>query len=244
MWVAADQVFNQIGKARHMFGGDIEVPFVLRTKVAMGSGYGSQHSMDPAGIFATSPGWRIIAPSTPFDYIGLMNAALALKDPVLVIEHVDLYASSGMAPVEDLDYQIPFGKAAIRRSGKEVTVLTYLSMVAHALEAAEQSGIDAEVVDLRWLDRASLDWETIEASIRKTNNVLIVEQGSVGTSYGGWLADEIQRRCFDWLDQPVQRVTGSEASPSISKVLERAACARTEEVVVGLHRIMRDKGAA
>ncbi|MOA28143.1 pyruvate dehydrogenase subunit beta [compost metagenome] len=74
--------------------------------------------------------------------------------------------------------------------------------------------------------------------------MLIVEQGSVGTSYGGWLADEIQRRCFDWLDQPVQRVTGSEASPSISKVLERAACARTEEVVVGLHRIMRDKGAA
>ncbi|SDO44863.1 alpha-ketoacid dehydrogenase subunit alpha/beta [Pseudomonas jinjuensis] len=244
MWVAADQVFNQIGKARHMFGGDIEVPFVLRTKVAMGSGYGSQHSMDPAGIFATSPGWRIVAPSTPFDYIGLMNAALALKDPVLVIEHVDLYASSGMAPVEDLDYQIPFGKAAIRRSGKEVTVLTYLTMVAHALEAAEHSGIDAEVVDLRWLDRASLDWETIEASIRKTNNVLIVEQGSVGTSYGGWLADEIQRRCFDWLDQPVQRVTGSEASPSISRVLERAACARTEEVVVGLHRIMRDKSAA
>lgn len=244
MWVAADQVFNQIGKARHMFGGDIEVPFVLRTKVAMGTGYGSQHSMDPAGIFATSPGWRIVAPSTPFDYVGLMNAALALKDPVLVIEHVDLYNASGIAPVDDFDYQTPFGKAAIRRSGSEVTVLTYLSMVAHSLEAVDQTGIDAEVVDLRWLDRASLDWDTIEASIRKTNNVLIVEQGAVGTSYGGWLADEIQRRCFDWLDQPVQRVSGSEASPSISKVLERAAAARTEEVVAGLQQIMRDKGAA
>ncbi|WP_034294824.1 thiamine pyrophosphate-dependent enzyme [Herbaspirillum sp. RV1423] len=244
MWVAADQVFNQIGKARHMFGGDIDVPFVLRTKVAMGTGYGSQHSMDPAGIFATSPGWRIVAPSTPFDYVGLMNAALALKDPVLVIEHVDLYNSSGIAPVDDFDYQIPFGKAAIRRAGSEVTVLTYLSMVAHSLEAAEQTGIDAEVVDLRWLDRASIDWDTIEASIRKTNNVLIVEQGAVGTSYGGWLADEIQRRYFDWLDQPVQRVSGSEASPSISKVLERAAAARTEEVVAGLRLVMRDKGAA
>ena len=77
MWVAADQVFNQIGKARHMFGGDIDVPFVLRTKVAMGTGYGSQHSMDPAGIFATAPGWRIVAPSTPYDYVGLMNTALA-----------------------------------------------------------------------------------------------------------------------------------------------------------------------
>lgn len=243
MWVAADQVFNQIGKARHMFGGDINMPLVLRSKVAMGSGYGSQHLMDPAGIFATSPGWRIVAPSTPFDYIGLMNAALTLQDPVLVIEHVDLYASSGLAPVDDLDYQIPFGKAAVRRSGKAMTVLTYLSMVAHSLEAVEQTGVDAEVIDLRWLDRASIDWDTIGASIQKTNNVLIVEQGAQGTSYGGWLSDEIQRRYFDWLDQPVQRVTGGEASPSISKVLERAACARTEEVVIGLQECMRAQGA-
>jgi 2-oxoisovalerate dehydrogenase E1 component len=244
MWVAADQIFNQIGKARHMFGGDIDMPFVLRTKVAMGTGYGSQHSMDPAGIFATSPGWRIVAPSTPFDYVGLMNAALALKDPVLVIEHVDLYGSSGNAPVEDFDYQTPFGRAAVRRAGKELTVLTYLSMVAHSLQAVQQTGVDAEVVDLRWLDRASLDWETIGASIRKTNNVLIVEQGAQGTSYGAWLADEIQRRFFDWLDQPVQRVTGGEASPSISKILERAATARTEETVAGLQRVMHDKGLA
>ncbi|WP_237173218.1 alpha-ketoacid dehydrogenase subunit alpha/beta [Paracandidimonas lactea] len=243
MWVAADQVFNQIGKARHMFGGDIEMPLVLRSKVAMGTGYGSQHSMDPVGVFATSPGWRIVAPSTPFDYIGLLNAALALKDPVLVIEHVDLYASSGMAPVDDLDYQIPFGKAAVRRSGSDVTILTYLSMVAHSLEAIEQTGVDAEVIDLRWLDRASIDWDTIGASIQKTNNVLIVEQGAQGTSYGGWLSDEIQRRFFDWLDQPVQRVTGGEASPSISKVLERAACARTEEVVAALQACMRAQGA-
>ncbi|REE07112.1 pyruvate/2-oxoglutarate/acetoin dehydrogenase E1 component [Paraburkholderia sp. BL27I4N3] len=242
MWVAADQVFNQIGKARHMFGGDNSVPLVLRTKVAMGTGYGSQHSMDPAGIFATAPGWRIVAPSTPFDYVGLMNAALACKDPVLVIEHVDLYASSGDAPVDDFDYQLPFGKAAIRRAGSELTVLTYLSMVAHSLEAVEQTGIDAEVVDLRWLDKASIDWNAIESSIRKTNNVLIVEQGARGTSYGAWLADEIQRRYFDWLDQPVQRVTGGEASPSISKVLERAAIARTEEVVDGLRQAMREKG--
>ena len=109
-WVAADRVFNQIGKARHMFGGDIDVPFVLRTKVAMGTGYGSQHSMDPAGIFATAPGWRIVAPSTPYDYVGLMNTALASKDPVLVIEHVDLYGSSGEVPAGDLDYAIPFAR--------------------------------------------------------------------------------------------------------------------------------------
>lgn len=244
MWVAADQVFNQIGKARHMFGGQSDVPLVLRTKVAMGTGYGSQHSMDPAGIFATSPGWRIVAPSTPFDYVGLMNTALACKDPVLVIEHVDLYNATGVGPVEDFDYHLPVGKAAVRRCGAELTVLTYLSMVGHTLEAVEQTGIDAEVIDLRWLDRASLDWDTIGQSIRKTNNVLIAEQGARGTSYGGWLADEIQRRFFDWLDQPVQRVSGAEAAPSISRVLERAAAARTEEVAEGLRQAMRDKGAA
>ncbi len=118
MWVAADQVFNQIGKARHMFGGVNPVPLVLRTKVAMGSGYGSQHLMDPAGIFATSPGWRIIAPSTAADYVGLMNAALALEDPVLVIEHVDLYGRADEIPEGDLDYQLPFGKAALPPRGR------------------------------------------------------------------------------------------------------------------------------
>lgn len=244
MWVAADQVFNQIGKARHMFGGVNPVPLVMRTKVAMGSGYGSQHLMDPAGIFATSPGWRIVAPSTAADYIGLMNTALALEDPVLVIEHIDLYGRADEIPDGDLDYQLPFGKAALRREGSDATVISYLSMVHHALEAVEQTGLDADVIDLRWLDRASLDWETIEASVKKTNAVLIVEQGAQGTSYGGWLADEIQRRLFDWLDQPVQRVTGSEASPSISKVLERAAIARTEEVVAGIERVREGMGGA
>ncbi|MCW2840182.1 MAG: transporter [Aeromicrobium sp.] len=243
LWVAADQVFNQIGKARHMFGGTGAVPLVLRTKVAAGTGYGSQHSMDPAGVFATAVGWRIVAPSTPFDYIGLMNTALALDDPVLVLEHVDLYATTGDTPTDDLDYQLPFGKAAIRREGNDVTILTYLTMVQHSLDAAEQTGVDAEVIDLRWLDRASLDWETVGESIRKTNSVLIVEQGALGTSYGGWLSDEIQRRFFDWLDQPVERVTGSEASPTISKVLERAAIAGAEETVEGLSRIAKGFGA-
>lgn len=242
MWVAADQVFNQIGKARHMFGADIDVPLVLRTKIAMGTGYGSQHSLDPAGVFATSPGWRIVAPATPFDYVGLMNAALRCNDPVLVIEHVDLYQSTGPAPAEDLDFIIPIGKARLVRPGTQLTLLTYSAMVHRSVEAVERLGLDVEIVDLRSLDRASLDWETIETSIRKTNNVLIVEQGAIGTSYGGFLADEIQRRLMDWLDQPVQRVHGAEAAPTISKVLERAAVAGAEEVMRGLADCMAAKG--
>ena len=242
LWVAADQVFNQIGKARHMFGGQSAVPLVLRTKVALGSGYGSQHSMDPAGIFATAPGWRIMAASTPHDYIGMMNTALSLDDPVVMIEHVDVYGMKGAIPEGDLDYHIPFGTARIAREGSELTILTYLSMVHHSLEAVDATGVDAEVVDLRFLDAASIDWDTITESVKKTNNVLIVEQGARGTSYGVWLADEIQRRLFDHLDQPVQRVTGQEASPSISKVLERAAHARTEEVIEGITAAQRNRG--
>jgi 2-oxoisovalerate dehydrogenase E1 component len=238
IWVAADQLFNQIAKARHMFGGDDPVPLVLRIKVAMGTGYGSQHSMDPAGIFATSPGWRIVAPSTPFDYVGLMNTALRCDDPVVVLEHVDLYTSTGEGAPDRWDYCLPVGKACVRRPGTAVTVLSYLAMTNEVLVAIEETAIDAEVIDLRWLDRASLDWGTIGASIRKTNRVFIAEQGPVGTSYGGWLADEIQRRFFDWLDAPVERVTGGEASPSISQVLERAAIAGRDEVAAGLRRIV------
>jgi 2-oxoisovalerate dehydrogenase E1 component len=238
MWVAADQLFNQIAKARHMYGGEHGVPLVLRSKVAMGTGYGSQHSMDPAGIFATSPGWRIVAPSTPYDYVGLMNTALRCQDPVVVLEHVDLYNSSGPGPVDDLDFCLPVGKAAVRREGSDVTVLSYLAMVPKVLEAVEQHGrVDAEVIDLRWLDRASVDWDAIEASITKTSKVLIAEQGAIGTSYGAWLADEIHRRFVYLLDAPVHRVTGGEASPSISKVLEAAAIAGQAEVVAGLTEI-------
>jgi 2-oxoisovalerate dehydrogenase E1 component len=238
MWVAADQLFNQVAKARHMFGGHSAVPFVLRSKLAAGTGYGSQHSMDPAGILTTAPGLRVAAPSNPFDYVGLMNTALACDDPVVVLEHVDLYASTGPGPATDLDYRIPVGRAALRREGGDLTVISYLSMVGHCLEALDQvPEVAADLIDLRWLDAASLDWETIEASVRKTNRVLIAEQGASGTSYGGRLADEIQRRLFDWLDAPVERVHGGEASPSISRVLERAAVARTEEVVTALRRI-------
>ena len=148
--------------------------------------------------------------------------------------------SIGEGPTEDFDYVLPVGQAAVRRPGSDLTVLTYLAMTNYVLQAVADNGsVDAEVIDLRWLDRASIDWATIGESIKKTNNVLIAEQGALGTSYGGWLADEIQRRFFDYLDQPVQRVTGGEASPSISRILERAAIAKDAEVALVLDDIVR-----
>lgn len=243
MWVAADQVFNQIGKARHMFGGTRGVPLVLRSKCALGAGYGSQHSMDPAGVYAAHPGWRIVAPSNAFDYVGLMNAALALDDPVLVIEHVDLYEKPDRLPEGDLDYIIAPGTAKIRRSGSQLTILAYLNLVQPALAAVEAEGIDAEVIDLRWLDIASMDWETIGTSIKKTNNVLLVEQGSPGPGYTGRIAAEIGERYFDYLDQPVQRVYGAQSTPTISKVLERAALADEPEIRAGIARVRANLGS-
>ena len=242
--VAADQLFNQIAKARHMFGGDTRMPLVLRSKCAIGTGYGSQHSMDPAGLYSNWPGWRIVAPSTPFDYVGLMNSALLCEDPVLVIEHVGLYGATGPGPVDDLDYHIPLGKAKVVRPGNAFTVLTYLAMTPQAVEAADQMGLDAEVIDLRSLDRAGIDWETIGDSIKKTNNVVVLEQGPLTVSYGAMLTDELQRRFFDHLDQPVQRIHGGESSPSVSKVLERAAFVGPEEIRAGYARMMADMGYA
>jgi 2-oxoisovalerate dehydrogenase E1 component len=242
--VAADQLFNQIAKARHMFGGDTRMPIVIRTKIGLGTGYGSQHSMDPAGLFSQWPGWRIVAPSTPFDYVGLMNSALHCEDPVLMLEHVSLYNSTAPGPLEDFDYFIPLGKAKVVRPGTAFTVLTYSAMVPLAVQVAQQLGVDAEVIDLRSLDRAGLDWEVIGESVRKTNNVVVLEQGPLVASYGAMLTDEIGARYFDYLDQPVKRIHGGYSSPSVSKVLERATLVGEAEVRAGFAQMMKDAGMA
>lgn len=234
--VAADQLFNQVGKVSHMFNG-IPVPLVVRSRVSAGAGYGSQHSMDASPLFALYPGWRIVAPSTPFDYIGLMNSALRCTDPVLVVEHTDLYPSAGLVPVSDRDYCVPLGSAKVVRQGAACTVLSYLSMVRPCVAAAEETGVDAEVIDLRTLDPLGLDWETIETSVRKTNRLLIVEQTARGTSHGARIAKEAQLRLFDWLDHEIVHVTGTDSAPVVSKVLEQAALAGLDEVKAGLARV-------
>jgi 2-oxoisovalerate dehydrogenase E1 component len=244
LWVAADQLFNQIAKARYMFGGETPMPLVLRTKVAIGTGYGAQHSMDPTGIFATSVGWRIIAPATPFDYVGMMNSALACQDPVLVIEHVELYGAKGAAPVDDFDYFIPLGKAKVVRAGTALTILTYSAMVRKTVDAVNRADVDAEVIDLRTLDRAGIDWNTIGTSIHKTRNVLVVEQGNLGTSYGGLLTAEVSTRYFDCLQQPVQRLHGSDAWPGVSRPLEAAAAVRSSDIEAALRNISLVQGSA
>ncbi len=243
--VAADQLFNQIAKVRHMFGGGSKVPLIVRIRAAGGHGYGSQHSMDPSGLFALWPGWRVIAPTTPFDYIGLFNSAVLCDDPVVIVECQTLYQTEGPVPVDDLDYCIPFGSARIVRPGTACTILACGNMVPHCIEAVEKSGIDAEVIDPRTLDAASLDWRTIGASVERTNRLLIAEQTARGPSLGAGIVQEGQERLFDWLDHPILRVSGSQSAPVVSKVLEQAALAGVDEVVAGIHAVMgADRAAA
>ena len=236
--VAADQLFNQIAKMRHMFGGDYGVPVVVRARIAAGGGYGSQHSMDVSGLFALWPGWRIVAPTTPFDYIGLFNSAIRCDDPVVIIEPQALHQVSGLIPIDDLDYGIPFAKAKVVRPGTACTILSCANMVPVSVDAADQSGIDAEVIDLRTLDPLGLDWPTIAGSIKRTNRVIIVEQTARGPTIGARIVQEIQERLFDDLDHEILRVTGTDAAPVVSKVLESAALAGLDDVIAGLQQLM------
>lgn len=227
---AADQIGNGVGKVRHMFGDGFPVPVVMRVRVSPHTGYGSQHSADPSALFALFPGWRIFAPTNAFDYIGMMNAALRCNDPVLILEHTELYQREFEVPKGDRDYCIPFASARIVRPGAACTVLATSVMVHNAVKAADETGIDAEIIDLRNLDHFGIDWNLIGASIEKTGRVVIAEQAARSLSLGARWADEIQSRFFDYLDYEILRVTGSLSAPTVSAVLNRAALAGTEDV--------------
>jgi 2-oxoisovalerate dehydrogenase E1 component len=221
--VACDQLFNQIGKLRHMYGGQAQFPLVARTRVAIGQGYGGQHSMNPVGLFSLFSGWRIIAPSNAFDYIGLFNTAMRSNDPVLIIEHADLYEKKGRVLPDKLDYFTAYGKAKVVRSGQDITCLTYLTGVYDAVAAAEElsaEGLDVEVIDLRTLDYCGMDFDTIGRSIEKTGLVLILEQVPRSMGLAGRISDEIQERFYDFLDGPVAKITAPDVPPPVSRALE------------------------
>ncbi|WP_407976783.1 dehydrogenase E1 component subunit alpha/beta [Brucella pseudogrignonensis] len=239
-FVAADQIANGISKVRHMFGDGFPVPIVLRVRVSPHTGYGSQHSGDPSALFAMFPGWRVVSPTNAFDYVGLMNSALKSNDPVAIIEHVEFYQRESLVPKEDRDYCIPLGKARIVRSGSACTVLATSVMVQASVKAAEESGIDAEIIDMRSLDMTGIDWELIGQSIAKTNRVVIAEQVASGLSLGRHWAAEIQRRFFNDLDHEILHVTGSLSSPVVSLVLNKAALGSSEKVRAALEKIMRN----
>ncbi len=245
--VASDQLFNQIGKLRHMYGGQISFPVVVRTRVAIGQGYGGQHSMSPVGLFSLFSGWRVMAPSNAFDYIGLFNTAVRLNDPVLIIEHADLYDLEFEVPADNMDYYIPYGKAKVVRSGTDVTVLTYLTGVKNAVQAAEslaEQGISAEVIDLRTVDYNGLDYAVIGESVKKTGRVLIVEQSPRSMGLAGRISDEIQERYFEFLTTPVAKVAAADVPPPVSKALENFMIPSVELIKSRIAEVARAAFAA
>ena len=238
--VAADQIFNQIGKWRYMYGNQFDIPIVFRTKMAMGTGYGAQHSLDPAPLYNLFPGWRVVAPSNPADYIGLFNSALKCNDPVFIIEHAFLYEESGPVP-DDRDYFIELGKARVAREGSDITIVSYSFMTSKAIRAAkalEENGISAEIIDLRTVDYANIDYDTIASSVKKTGRVLICEEGLYCGGVGGHISHEIQSRFFDFLDGEIGRVAGVPIPVPVSRIQEARAIPSVDDVIAAVESML------
>lgn len=238
-FTAADQIAHGVGKVRHMFGSGFPVPVVMRVRVSPHTGYGSQHSADPSALFALFPGWRIFSPTTAFDYIGQLNTALTCDDPVAIIEHTEFYQREFDVPLGDRTFCIPFGRANVVRPGRACTVLATSVMVERAVKAADEAGIDAEVIDLRNLDHHGIDWDTIGRSVDKTGRVVIAEQTARSMSMGALWADGIQSRFFDSLDHEILRVTGGLAAPTVSAVLNKAALGSGDDIRRALETLCR-----
>lgn len=237
--VAADQLFNQIGKLRFMYGNAVKMPVVVRTRVAIGCGYGGQHSSDPVGLYSLFSGWRIVTPANAFDYIGLFNSAMRSEDPVLICEHHSLYPDKGEIPKGNLDYFIEFGKAKLIRPGNDVTVLCYSSTVSQVSQAAEDlqtRGISVEVIDLRTVSLPDIDYRTIGESLKKTGVLVVVEQAHTSGSIGSRITHECQKRFFDYLDGPMATVTGLDFPLPVSKRLESAMVPHIEEITRTIHK--------
>jgi acetoin:2,6-dichlorophenolindophenol oxidoreductase subunit beta len=238
--LAMDQLLNQAAKMRFMLGGAVSMPLVCRTPAGSGTGAAAQHSECLEAWFVHAPGIKVVAPSTPYDAKGLLISSIRDNNPVLFMEHKLLYRIKGEVPEES--YAIPFGKAEIRRAGKDLTLLTYSGMVSRALEAAEKlaaEGVEAEVIDLRTLK--PLDTETITASVIKTGRVLIVHEAPRTGGFGGELAALIaEGEAFDFLDAPIRRLAGRDIPIPYNRTLERATVPQVENIVETARSLYRE----
>lgn len=229
--LALDQIVNHMAAVRYMFGGQAKVPMVVRMPQGAGHQLAATHSHSFEAFFLHVPGLLVAAPTTPGDAKGLLKSAIRDDNPVVFIEHETLYGNVGEVP-EDVNHMVPFGQAAVRREGSDVTIIGISRMAVTALEAAETlagQGIDAEVIDPRTL--RPLDLDTILASVAKTNRAVVVEEGWPHGGVAANIAALIQEQAFDDLDAPVQRVSGADVPMPYSRPLEQAAFPHAENVV-------------
>ena len=193
-FVCADQIFNQVAKTRYIFGGQAKIPLVIRGQQGTGRGNAATHSQSVESIFMHIPGLKVVCPSTPAEAAGLLRTAIRDDNPVCFFEHKMLYATKGEVP-EDPDFMIPFGKADIKRAGTDVTIVTNLLYVKHALAAAEElakEGISAEVIDPRTL--VPFDYDTIVESVKKTGRLVVVHEAHQNNGWGAQVITETVSR--------------------------------------------------
>jgi pyruvate/2-oxoglutarate/acetoin dehydrogenase E1 component len=237
MMCAMDQLVNQAGKMKYMFGGKAVLPIVYRTMAGAGRANAAQHTQSLEAWFAHAPGMKVVMPSTAYDAKGLLKTAIRDDNPVVFIENKVLYATA-KEEVPDTDYVVPFGQAAIRRPGSDVTIVGLQRMVETALEAAEQlaaEGIEAEVIDPRTL--VPLDMETIAASVRKTHRVVVVHEAHERVGFGAELVAQIVTHAFDYLDAPPVRVANPNVPTPFSRSLEEASFPSTAQVVQAVRQL-------
>jgi pyruvate/2-oxoglutarate/acetoin dehydrogenase E1 component len=231
--LAMDQIVNHAAAIPYMFNGQVRVPMVIRMPGGGGHQLGPTHSHSFEALYLQIPGLLVACPSTPADAKGLLKAAIRDDNPVIFIEHETLYGARGEVPENGDDGLLHFGEAAVRREGGDVTIVGILRMVEAAEKAAKtlagEHEVEAEVIDPRTL--RPLDLDTILESVRKTNRAVVVEEGWPHGGAGANLAALIQEQAFDYLDAPVQRVTGADVPMPYSKRLEQAAIPHAEHVV-------------
>jgi pyruvate/2-oxoglutarate/acetoin dehydrogenase E1 component len=231
--VAMDQIVNNASKIRYMFGGQVAVPIVIRMPGGAGHQLGAQHSHSLEAWFTHVPGLKVACPSTPYDAKGLLKTAIRDDDPVIFLESEGLYAKKG--PVGGPDDLVPFGQAAVRRSGSHCTIIAVSRMVWIALAAAEQlaaDGIECEVIDPR--TTRPLDLGTIAASVRMTNHCVVVDEGWPECGLAANIATHVYESCFDWLDAPIGRVNGADVPIPYARNLEQAALPSPENVAAAV----------
>ena len=228
---AIDQIINSAAKTLYMSGGQMGAPMVFRGPNGAAARVGAQHSQDYAAWYSQIPGLKVVMPYSASDAKGLLKTAIRDPNPVIFLENEILYGRSFDVPDID-DYTVPFGKARIWREGTDVTIVSFGIGMTYALEAADklaEDGISAEVIDLRTL--RPLDYETLIASVKKTNRCVTVEEGFPVASIGNHLSAYIMTHAFDYLDAPVINCTGKDVPMPYAANLEKLALVTTAEVV-------------
>ncbi len=239
--LAMEQIVNQAAKLRYMLGGEAAVPVVFRMPAGSGTGAAAQHSQSLEAWFGHVPGLKVVQPATPEDAKGLLLAALADPDPVLIFEHKLLYKLRG--PVPEGYYTTPIGQAVIRRPGRDLTIVASAIMVHRALEAAEAlavEGVEVEVIDLRSV--RPIDRDTILGSVRRTGRLLVVHEAVKTLGIGAEISAMVaESDAFDCLDAPILRLGGAEAPIPYNPELERAAVPQTPGILAAARALVRQE---